>query len=136
MALALALAVLLLSGVVDAADDAQARYLLHCRGCHLANGTGVPPDVPTLVDEIGRLVATPVGREYVVRVPGVSQAALDDEGLASLLNWILETFNADTLPANFRPYSAGEITEARKKVLADPLTYRRALRLDGTRAPN
>tara|TARA_B000000460_G_scaffold21205_1_gene13900 strand:+ start:207 stop:617 length:411 start_codon:yes stop_codon:yes gene_type:complete len=136
MVLVVTLAVLLLSGIVDAADDAQARYLLHCRGCHLANGTGVPPDVPTLVDEIGRLVATPVGREYVVRVPGVSQSGLDDEGLAVVLNWILETFNADTLPAKYRPYSAGEIAEARRKVLADPLRYRRTLRLDGTRVPN
>ena len=136
MVLAITLAVLLLSGVVDAAGDAQARYLLHCRGCHLANGTGVPPDVPTLVDEIGRLVATPVGREYVVRVPGVSQSALDDEDLAVVLNWILETFNADTLPADFRSYSAGEITEAREKVLADPLKYRRSLRLDATQVPN
>ena len=136
MVLAITLAVLLLSGVVDAADDAHARYLLHCRGCHLANGMGVPPDVPTLVGEIGRLVATPVGREYVVRVPGVSQSGLDDEGLAVVLNWILETFNADTLPAEYRPYSAGEIAEARRKVLADPLRYRRTLRLDGTRVPN
>ena len=136
MVLVIALAVLLLPGVVDAADDAQARYLLHCRGCHLANGMGVPPDVPTLVGEIGRLVATPVGREYVVRVPGVSQSGLDDEGLAVVLNWILETFNADTLPAEYRPYSAGEIAEARRKVLADPLRYRRTLRLDGTRVPN
>ena len=136
MLLLTTLALLLLSGVVDAADDAQARYLLHCRGCHLANGMGVPPDVPTLVGEIGRLVATPVGREYVVRVPGVSQSGLDDEGLAVVLNWILETFNADTLPAEYRPYSAGEIAEARRKVLADPLRYRRTLRLNGTRVPN
>ena len=92
--------------------------------------------VPTLVDEIGRLVASPAGREYVVRVPGVSQSALDDEDLAVVLNWILETFNADTLPADFRSYSAGEITEAREKVLADPLKYRRSLRLDATQVPN
>ena len=136
MLLALPLAILWLSAVVDAADDAQARYLLHCRGCHLANGTGVPPEVPTLVNEIGRLVATPVGREYVIRVPGVSQSALDDTGLAVVLNWILETFNADTLPADFRPYSASEITEARKKVLADPLKYRRTLRMNGSREPD
>jgi len=136
MLLVITLAVLLLPGVADAVDDAQARYLLHCRGCHLADGTSVPPDVPTLIDEIGRLVATPAGREYVVRVPGVSQSALDDAGLAVVLNWILETFNADTLPADFRPYSIGEIAEARKKVLADPLTYRRTLRLEDTRAPN
>ena len=109
MLLVITLAMLLLSGGVEAADDAQARYLLHCRGCHLANGSGVPPDVPTLVDEIGRLVASPAGREYVVRVPFVSQSALDDEDLAVVLNWILETFNADTLPADFQSYSAVEI---------------------------
>jgi len=136
MLLVITLAMLLLSGGVEAADDAQARYLLHCRGCHLANGSGVPPDVPTLVDEIGRLVASPAGREYVVRVPFVSQSALDDEDLAVVLNWILETFNADTLPADFQSYSAVEIAEARKKVLADPLAYRRSLRLDATRVPN
>jgi len=136
MLLALPLAMLWLSAVVDAADDAQAKYLLHCRGCHLANGTGVPPDVPTLIDEIGRLVATPVGREYVVRVPGVSQSALDDAGLAVVLNWILETFNTDTLPPDFRRYSVVEITEARKKILADPLKYRRTLRLNDTREPD
>jgi hypothetical protein len=69
-------------------------------------------------------------------VPFVSQSALDDEDLAVVLNWILETFNADTLPADFQSYSAVEIAEARKKVLADPLTYRRSLRLDATRVPN
>ena len=136
MPVVVTLAVLLFTAVVQATDDAQARYLLHCRGCHLADGTGLPPEVPTLVDEIGRLVATPVGREYVVRVPGVSQSALDDVGLAVVLNWILETFNAETLPANFQPYSANEIAEARRKVLADPLKYRRTLRLDGTQVPN
>ena len=136
MLLVIILAVLLLSGGVEAADESQARDLLHCRGCHLANGSGVAPVVPTLVDEIGRLVASPAGREYVVRVPGVSQSALDDEDLAVVLNWILETFNADTLPADFRSYSAGEITEAREKVLADPLKYRRSLRLDATQVPN
>ena len=133
MLLVVSLSVLLLAGVAEASDDAQARYLLHCRGCHLADGTGVAPDVPTLVDEIGRLVATPAGREYVVRVPGVSQSALNDAELAVVLNWILETFNADTLPADFRSYSADEIADARKKVLADPLTYRRSLRLADTR---
>ncbi|MEO2032071.1 MAG: cytochrome c [Planctomycetaceae bacterium] len=136
MLLVIILAVLLLSGGVEAADDAQMRYLLHCRGCHLANGSGVPPEVPSLVDEIGRLVASPAGREYVVRVPGVSQSALDDEDLAVVLNWILETFNADTLPADFRSYSSDEIAAAREKVLADPLRYRRSLRLDATGVPN
>ncbi len=120
-------AVLLLPGVAHAADDVRASYLLHCRGCHLADGAGVPTVIPTLIDEIGRIVASPEGREYVVRVPGVSQSSLDDKKLAVLLNWVLESFNADTLPGDFRPYSAADVTAARKKVLADPLKYRRTL---------
>ena len=130
------LAVLLLSSTANAADDAQASYLLHCRGCHLANGAGVPPVVPTLIDEIGRIVASPAGREYVVRVPGVSQASLDDADLAVVLNWVLETFNADTLPDRFRPYSAEEVAAARKKALADPLMYRRMLMRQDERQPD
>ena len=80
-----------------------------------------------MIDEIGRIVASPAGREYVVRVPGVSQSSLDDAKLAVLLNWVIESFNADTLPLDFRPYSAAEVTAARKKVLPDPLKYRRTL---------
>ena len=125
--LATLLAALLLSGPASAADDVQARYLLHCRGCHLADGAGVPPAVPPLIDDIGRIVTSPKGREYVVRVPGVSQSSLNDAKLAVVLNWVLERFNADTLPHDFRPYSAAEVTAARKKVLADPLRYRRTL---------
>ena len=37
---------------------------------------------------LGSLLATPAGRAYLVRVPGVAQAPLDDERLAALLNWV------------------------------------------------
>ena len=33
--------------------DVRANYLFSCRGCHLADGRGVPPDVPTLRDTLG-----------------------------------------------------------------------------------
>ena len=108
-------------------DEARTNYLLHCRGCHMPNGTGVPPYVPTLINELGRIVATPKGREYVVRVPGVSQANLSDADLAVVLNWVLTEFNAETLPRDFTPYSASEVAAARAKVLPDPLGYRQAL---------
>ena len=45
-------------------------YLLHCGGCHLPDGTGSPPEVPSLHGEIGALAALPEGRRYLARVPG------------------------------------------------------------------
>lgn len=110
-----------------ASADPKTDYLLYCRGCHLADGTSVPPEVPTLVNEVGKLLSVPGGREYIVRVPGVSQADLDDEDLAAVLNWVLREFNSATLPPDFQPYSAEYVRNARKKVLADPLRYRAEL---------
>ena len=104
--------------------DTHADYLLYCRGCHLANGEGVPPEVPTLVNALGELLASPEGREYIIRVPGVSQTALNNEDLAAVLNWVITEFNSETLPADFRPYTAEEVAAARNKVLEDPLRTR------------
>ncbi len=120
----LLLATVLLATASSADADPQTDYLLWCRGCHLANGEGVPPAVPTLVNELGRLAATSEGREYLVRVPGVSQNPLSDERLAAVLNWVMTQFNAETLPDNHNPYTPDEVGTARKKVLVDPLKTR------------
>ena len=122
-----ALLFVLTSSTSAASDDARIDYLLYCRGCHLANGTSVPPDVPTLVDEIGRIVSVPGGRDYIVRVPGVAHSDLNDEKLAAVLNWVLQEFNASTLPADFEPYTADYVGKTRKMVLKDPLRYRAEL---------
>jgi len=121
------LVALLICGASAAIADPRTDYLLYCRGCHLINGTGVPPEVPTLVNDIGKLVAIPGGREYIVRVPGVSQTAMNNDELAAVLNWVLAEFNADTTPENFAPYTSEEVGEARAKVLVDPLKYRASL---------
>ena len=117
----------LTGGASVASDDARIDYLLYCRGCHLADGTSVPPDVPSLVDEIGRIVSLPGGRDYVVRVPGVAHSDLNDEKLAAVLNWVLTEFNANTLPADFEPYTADYVGRTRKLVLKDPLRHREKL---------
>lgn len=121
------LVALLICGASAAIADPRTDYLLYCRGCHLINGTGVPPEVPTLVNDIGKLVAIPGGREYIVRVPGVSQTAMNNDELAAVLNWVLAEFNADTTPENFAPYTSEEVGAARAKVLVDPLKYRATL---------
>ena len=107
--------------------DPRADYLLHCAGCHLPNGSGVPPAVPSLRNEIGRLVATPAGRDYIARVPGASQVPISDAKLTAVLNSVLTSFNSDSLPPDFVPLTVDEVGRSRRNVLADPEKYRQQL---------
>ncbi len=107
--------------------DTRSDYLLHCAGCHLPDGTGAPDDVPSLHDDLGRIITVAEGRGYLVRVPGSSQALLDDAGLAAVINWVLTEFNSATLDDDFQPLTAEEVAEARSDVLMDPLKFRAEL---------
>lgn len=109
---------------INAHADPKIDYLLHCSGCHLPDGSGLDPVVPTLHGVIGRMLAVPEGRSYIVRVPGVAQAPLSDVKLTEVLNWVLTEFSNDTLPDDFRPLTVAEVTRARDELLADPLRYR------------
>ena len=93
----------------------------------MPDGTGLPQVVPTLHDVIGRMVTNPAGRDYIVRVPGVSQAPINSEKLTEVLNWMLTEFNSDTLPENFKPLTVKEVKRARSRQLPDPLRYRAEL---------
>jgi hypothetical protein len=107
--------------------DPRADYLLHCGGCHLPNGVGAPPEVPTLINTLGPIVSSPEGRDYIVRVPGASQTPLNDARLAEVMNWVLSTFNADTLGTSFKALTGPEVGRSRRQVLADPKKLRRSL---------
>jgi mono/diheme cytochrome c family protein len=102
-------------------------YALNCQGCHRADGAETPGSVPPLAGSVARFLAVPGGREYLVQVPGVSQAPLDDAPLAALLNWMLERFDAAHMPKPFVPYSAEEIGRLRKSPLTDVEGLRRKL---------
>ncbi len=110
----------------DSGADPVARvhYLLHCGGCHLPDGRGVPPEVPSLRGDIGVIAGSPDGRRYLARVPGASQAPLSDAELTGVLNWVLVTFSGRTLAPGFVPLTAEEVGRARRDVLADPLRER------------
>jgi hypothetical protein len=107
-----------------AGADPRSDYLLHCAGCHRPDGTGLPPSVPSLVGPLGRIAASPEGRDYLARVPGAAQAPLNDAELTAVLNWVLYEFNSTTLPASFEPLRAREVGRSRSRVLADPLKLR------------
>ena len=119
----LSLAIVLFSTSLFAASP-RINYLLYCSGCHRPAGEGNPPNVPTLHDELGRMMSIEQMRGYLARVPGSAHAPITNAELAEVLNWILEEFSANTLPENFKKLSVEEVTEARSQILADPNKYR------------
>jgi len=94
------------------AESPQNIYTLNCWGCHRANGEGVAGTAPPLINAADFL-RVPGGREYLIRVPGVSQSMLDDADTALVMNWILETFSKGRVPADFPPFTAAEIHHTR-----------------------
>ncbi len=120
----LVMAVALFSSQLLLAASPRTNYLLYCSGCHLVDGSGNPPNVPTLHSELGKMMTVPEMRSYLLRVPGASHTPLTDSELAAVVNWVLTEFNSDTLPQDFEPISTEEANAARKSILADPLKFR------------
>lgn len=110
----------------------QTHYTLHCEGCHLADGSASPGKVPALAGSVAQFLRAPEGRSYLVRVPGVANAQLDDAELAALLDWTLRRFDAANLPADFVPYTADEVHRLRSEPLIAVAPERRRL-LDSIR---
>ena len=110
--------------------------MLHCMGCHLADGSGAPPQVPDVRGEMGRLLGVDGGREYLVQIPGAATAQISDAELAAVVNYMLVTFNAQTLPADFTPLTAEEVARLRPDWLTDPEPVRlRLLELANAAVP-
>ena len=112
-------------GVVPGDAHWQTLFVLHCSGCHRADGSGHARSVPDLRDNLGHFMATPEGRRFVLQVPGVKQARVSDEEVAQLTNWMLRTFAPDNVPPGTRPYGAEEVRAARRSALADVSGERR-----------
>jgi hypothetical protein len=94
-------------------------FQLHCMGCHLADGSGQSGRVPSIRRSLVLFSATPQGREYVIRVPGVAQSPLSDEETAALLNWMAGNLSDLALPSDFVAYSADEVQKFRARPLAE-----------------
>jgi len=110
----------------------ETNYAIHCRGCHLEDGSGTPGKVPPLAGSVARFLRVPDGRAFLVRVPGVANAPLNDAALAALLNWTLARFDAAAMPASFAPYDAAEVARLRVQPLVD-VTAERDRILDAAR---
>jgi mono/diheme cytochrome c family protein len=97
---------------------AQANYMLNCRGCHLADGSGAAGKVPSLRDSLPILAASEAGRRYLVQVPGAAQSALSNLELAQVLNFMVRTLSARP-PARWSEFSEQEVWRYRRAPLVD-----------------
>jgi hypothetical protein len=114
-----AAAVLALGAVSPApAYEPRVNFQLQCMGCHHADGAGEEGRVPSVRRTLVPFSATPEGRDFVMRVPGVAQAPLTDAEVAALLNWMARNLSDVPVPAGFIDYTAAEVGLARHRPLA------------------
>ncbi len=113
---------LLCSAGVAVADDERAHenYMLHCQGCHLPKAEGFAGKVPVMKDFVGYFLHSQEGREFLIRVPGVSHSALSDAEVVELMNWLLQTHSAGQLPDPYTPFTEAEVAQLRKYPEGDP----------------
>jgi mono/diheme cytochrome c family protein len=89
-------------------------FARQCQGCHGADGMGARGAIPRLRDFVGNFTHLPDGRDYLMRLPGVVFAPLDDRRLAAVLNWTLKTFSRDQIAPSFAPFTAEEVAHSRR----------------------
>ena len=105
-------------------ERAHVNYMLHCQGCHLPEAQGFEGKVPPMKDFVGYFLHSGEGRDFLIRVPGVAQSALDDGEVAELMNWLLVTFSAKQLPDRYVPFTDHEVASLRQDPIRDPATSR------------
>lgn len=105
---------------------AEFNYKMFCRGCHGPAGEGRKA-VPHMNNFVGNFLRFQAGRDYLVQVPGSANAALDDEQLTEVLNWIVLNISGESLPENFRAYSIDEVSKLRENPLFEAFEFRKNL---------
>ena len=101
-------------------------YQMFCQGCHAADGSG-HKSVPELKGFMHKFMATQQGREYLIRVPGAANAALNDEQLTEVMNWMLRNFGDSSEGSSWKPFEVSEISKYRKNPLNETIKYRENL---------
>ena len=105
---------------VENMQRAEVNYMLNCQGCHGPTGAGTDDgSVPVMTDFVAKFLNVDGGREFLVQVPGSANAALTDERLAEVMNWMLFRVSPDQVPAGFSPYTTQEVGALRKSPLSD-----------------
>jgi hypothetical protein len=105
----------------------QAHYYEGCGGCHGLDGISARREIPVLRDSVGAFLCSPEGRDYIVRLPNVAFANMDDRTLAATMNFVVFELGRGSVPAGARPYTAEEVGSLRRMPLKNqPLAQMRA----------
>ena len=114
------LAMLAFNQAANADGIGQQKYILNCAGCHGLEGAGSEVNgIPDLRNVIGHYLRTPEGRAYLVQVPGVSNSALSNKEIVSVMTWMLPKFSKKEMPEDVKPYTEEEVSRYRASVPAD-----------------
>ncbi|MGQ9364697.1 c-type cytochrome [Azospirillum sp. ST 5-10] len=106
----------------------RTNYILRCTGCHGMDGAGSAiGGIPDFRGMVGAFAGDDEGRTYLLHVPGVIGASLSDAEIAGVLNYIMENWAGASLPADFRPFTAAEVTDRRARPVADVVVLRRRI---------
>jgi len=142
-----------LSSQAGAADVGKAIFTTNCVVCHQANGNGVPGTYPPLT-ALGEKASTKEGRTFLVHVLSYGMAGpisvhgtvyngymqpwmqFNEKEIASVLNYVVKTFNKTTLPKKFKPFTEAEVKSARTKTLTPADVLAEEKTLSGTPGPS
>ena len=102
-------------------------YQLNCQGCHLADGSGEAGRVPSIRGMLVPFAELPVGRAYLIQVPGVSESSLSDGATAALLNWMMRRLSDLPLPRHYVAFTAEEVARRRRIPLANVAAARKSV---------
>ena len=105
---------------------AKFNYQILCQGCHVGDGRG-GKGVPNMKGRVGYFLSGQKGREYLVKVPGAANSALDNDQLAELLNWMMIEIGKKSTPADFAYFTAPEVERLRASPLFEAQEYRKQL---------
>lgn len=103
-------------------------WQMNCQGCHHPDGAGnaqrgIPP-----LEALENFQTLPEGREFLIRVPGMSRSPLNDEQLTNLANWMMTEFSTPGAAQEWQPYSLEEVSRLRARPIAvDVVRKREAL---------
>ncbi|WP_152223869.1 cytochrome C [Pseudomonas sp. SCB32] len=106
--------------IAQAHYSTAVNYQLQCAGCHLGDGEGsAANDTPRMKGFVGNFLKVDGGRQFLVRVPGMSQSALSNAQLAELINWIMreDGMAGKSMPANYQPYTEQEVAAIRHEAM-------------------
>ena len=128
-------ALALAAGAPAARADGHNVFISNCAVCHQPDGKGAPSVYPPLADTVGKYVALKDGRAYIIDVVSFGMGGkidsagdsfegdmppwpqLSDQEVADVLTYVLTSFNAKVLPADFKPISPDEVKAERAKQL-------------------